>query len=109
MSENKITYEDIKPYEFVFVKVPSLLLGTMIRTNANLVKKFESKIIPKLGSLNEVQQKQLDVVVNMDVQELQEIFKDAYKQSHKKQYKQLASPKATKFLQKNLVELKKIF
>ncbi|MBE6487018.1 MAG: hypothetical protein E7Z85_09290 [Methanosphaera stadtmanae] len=108
MSENKITYDDIQKYEFVLTKVPSLLLGTMIRRNANLVSKFESQIVSKLNSLNDVQEKQLEIILNSDVSDIQEILKDAYEKSGKKQYKQLSDPKATKFLENNLSELKKI-
>lgn len=108
MSEDKITYEDIKQYEFLLGKVPSFLLGTMIRRNANLVGKFESTITSRLGSLNEVQQKHLNIILNSDVSELQAVLSDAYQKSGKKQYKQLSEPKAAKFLEKNIAELKKI-
>ena len=108
MSEDKITYDEIQKYEFVLTKVPSLLLGTMIRRNSNLVSKFESQIISKLNNLNEVQEKQLDIILNSEVSEIQERLKDAYKKSGKRQYKQLSDPKATKFIEDNLAELKKI-
>lgn len=108
MTEEKITYEDLKPYEFIFTKAPSLILKSMIRRKSNLVKKFEPTIKSKLNSLNEKQQKQLKIILNSDIQDLQEIFKDAYKQSGKKQYKLLSEPKAKEFLEKNLAEVKKI-
>ena len=108
MSENKITYEDFQRYEFVLTKVPSLLLGTMIRRNSNLISKFESQIVPKINNLNEVQEKQLEIILDSDVSEIQEMLKEAYEKSGKKQYKQLSDPKATKFLENNLAELKKI-
>ncbi|MBR0472328.1 MAG: hypothetical protein IJI98_06470 [Methanosphaera sp.] len=108
MAENKITYEDIKRYEFVLGKVPSLLLGTMIRRNSNLVGKFESTITKNLSSLNEVQQKQLDTVLNSDISDLQNVLRDAYEKSGKKQYKQLSEPKAAKFIENNLKELEKL-
>ena len=108
MTEDKITYEDIQKYEFVLSKVPSLLLGTMIRRNSNLVSKFESQIISKLNNLNEVQEKQLNIILNSEVSEIQELLKVAYEKSGKKQYKQLSDPKATKFIEDNLSELKKI-
>jgi hypothetical protein len=108
MSENKLTYEDMKRYEFVLTKVPSILLGTMIRRNANLVGKFQSTIVSRLDSLNELQEKQLDIILNSDVSEIQKLMKEAYDKSGKKQYEQLANPKATKFIEKNIEELKKI-
>ena len=108
MSEEKITYEDLKVYEFVLSKVPSLLLGTMIRRNTNLVKKFESQIVSRLSSLNELQQKQLKIVLNSEIEDLQKVLQDAYKKSGKKQYKQLSQPKASKFIESNLKELKKL-
>lgn len=108
MADDKLTYEDIKRYEFVLAKVPSLLLGTMIRTNANLVSKFKSTIVSKLDSLNEVHKKHLNILLNSDVAEIQAICKEAYQKSGKKQYKQLSQPKATKFIEKNLKELKKL-
>ncbi len=108
MSDDKITYEDIQRYEFLLSKVPPLLLGTMIKRKSNLVSKFESQITSKLGSLNEVQEKQLNIILNSEVSELQELLQDAYEKSGKKQYKQLADPKATEFIEKNLSELKKI-
>lgn len=108
MSEDKITYEDIERYDFVLTKVPSLLLGTMIRRNSNLVSKFEPQIISKLDNLDEVQEKQLNILLNSDVSEIQEILRVAYEKSGKKQYKQLADPKAAKFIESNLSELKKI-
>ena len=107
MSEEKITYEDVKRYEFLFTKIPSFALGTMIRRNTNVVKKFESIVVSKLGSLNEVQQKQLNIILNSDTEELQEIMKEAYEKSGKKQYKQLSEPKAKEFIESNLSEMKK--
>lgn len=108
MTEEKITYEDFREYEFVFGKVPSLLLGTMIRRNANLVGKFESVIKSKLTKLNEKQKKQLNMVLNADVSELQKVLKEGYEKTGKKQYKQLSEPKAAKFITKNIIELKKL-
>lgn len=108
MTGEKITYEDIQRYEFVLKKVPSLLLGTMIKRNSNLVSKFESKIVSKLDKLNEIQQKQLNIILNADVADIQRLLKEAYQKSGKKQYKLLADPKATAFIEKNLAELKKL-
>ncbi|RAP51277.1 MAG: hypothetical protein BZ138_05585 [Methanosphaera sp. rholeuAM270] len=108
MTDDIITYEDLKVYEFVLGKVPSILLGAMIRRNQNIVPKFKSTILSRLSSLNETQKKQLDTVLNSEVPELQKIFGDAYQKSGKKQYKQLSEPKAAKFLETNLMELKKL-
>lgn len=105
---DKITYEDLKRYEFVLGKVPSLLLGTMIKRNSNLIGKFESTIVSHLGSLNELQQKQLNIILNSDIADLQNILKDAYEKSGKKQYKLLSEPKAKEFIEKNLDELRKL-
>lgn len=108
MNNNKLGYEDIKQYEFILDKVPSFLLGSMIRKNANLVKKFESIILSKLNSLTSVQEEQLDIVLNLDIDEIQNILKDAYNKSGKKQYKQLSDSKSADFIEKNLLELKKL-
>ena len=108
MSEDKITYEDIQRYEFVLGKVPSLLLGTMIRRNSNMVSKFESTIVSRLDTLDETQKKHFDIIINSDVSEIQALLREAYEKSGKKQYKQLSDPKAAKFIESNMAELKKI-
>jgi len=44
----------------------------------------------------------------MPISELQEILRRAYEETHQKQLKILADPKAEPFIQKNLQELKKV-
>ena len=43
-----------------------------------------------------------------EISDLQEIMAESYQKTHKKQFKLLASPQATPFIEKNLVELKKL-
>ena len=39
---DKITYNDLKEYDFLFTMTPSFLMGTVIKRNTNVVKKFNS-------------------------------------------------------------------
>lgn len=108
MVKRKIIYNDVLEYEFLFEMIPSLLLKTMIKTNANVVSKFETKIILLLGGLTHEQEEMLDSILNSSVVELQEVMCEAYDKTGKKQYKLLSEPKATKFIEKNIAELKKV-
>ena len=108
MSENKITYEDIKQYEGFLKMAPSFLLERWAKKNTNLVSKFKSQIEPRILNLNEERKKKLDMVLNSEVEELQNILSDAYAQSNKKQYKILAKPKYKGFIEDNLNEIRKM-
>ncbi|MBQ2832029.1 hypothetical protein [Methanobrevibacter sp.] len=108
MSEDKITYDDIKQYEKFFTLTPSFLLERFAKKNKNLVLKFESKVKGYLANLNPEQQKKLDIVLKTDIDELQSLMKDAYDKSNKKQYKILANPKYKQFIEINLNEVRKM-
>ena len=108
MSQDKITYEDLKPYASLFTKAPSLLLGRMIKKNANLVSKFQSTVKSSLGKLNDKQKEQLNIILNSDVEDLQSVLKEAYDKTGKKQFKLLSEDKAKDFIKINLDYLKKI-
>lgn len=108
MSENKITYDDLKEYESLFTMAPSFVLGTMIKRNSNLVSKFNNQIKSNLEKLNDKQKKQLDIILSSDIDELQELMKVAFSKTNKKQYKQLANPNAKEFIKLNLDEIRKL-
>jgi hypothetical protein len=50
----------------------------------------------------------IEKVLEMPVPELQEILNKAYEETHKKQFKILANPRAEPFIGGNLRELKKV-
>ena len=50
---DKITYNDLKEYDFLFTMTPSFLMGTVIKRNTNVVKKFNSTVKSNLDNLNE--------------------------------------------------------
>ena len=52
---DKITYNDLKEYDFLFTMTPSFLMGTVIKRNTNVVKKFNSTVKSNLDNLNEKQ------------------------------------------------------
>ncbi|MDO5859625.1 hypothetical protein [Methanobrevibacter sp.] len=108
MSENKITYDDIKDYEKLLSLAPSFLLERYAKKNTNLVLKFESKIRPFIDKMNDGQKNKLDIVLNSEIEELQSILQDAYQKSNKKQYKILANPKYRKFIEINLDEIREM-
>jgi len=108
MSEEKLTYEDVRAYEKLFTMAPSFILSTMIRRNTNLVEKFKSQVVKFIGNLNEKQEIQLDLILNSDIDDLQVLMMEAYKKSKKKQYKLLGNPKNKDFIKMNLDELKKL-
>ncbi len=108
MSEDKITLDDVMMYESLFTIAPSILLGTMIRRKANLVKRFSSQIEHYLANLDNEQKYKLDLILNSEVEDLQEVLAQAYRKTHKKQFKQLSDPKAREFIVLNLSYLKKI-
>lgn len=108
MSENKIIYDDLKEYESLFTMTPSFVLGTIIKRNSNIVSKFSNQIKSHLEKLNDKQKKQLDIVLNSDVGELQELMEVAFSKTNKKQYKQLASPNAREFIELNLNEIRRL-
>lgn len=105
---DKITVEDLKPYQKLFTSIPAFLLERMAKKNSNLVKKFEPAVKSRLSSLNENQRKKLDIVLVSEVSELQAVMKEAYEKTNKKQFKVLANPKYKEFIKFNLDEVKKL-
>ena len=104
---DKITYNDLKEYDFLFTMTPPFN-GYSKKRNTNVVKKFNSTVKSNLDNLNEKQKKQLNIIINTDIEELQEVLEIAYKKTHKKQYKLLSDYKARDFIKLNLDELKKL-
>jgi hypothetical protein len=106
MSEEKITYEDVKEFENFFTMAPPFILERFAKKNTNFVLKFKSKAQSFIDGLNDEQMKKFNIVLNTDIDELQSVMNDAYEQSGKKQYKILANPKYKEFIEINLNELK---
>lgn len=104
----KITYDDVKEYENLFMMVPSFLLERFARKNTNFVLKFESKIKSHLAGLDDEQRSKLNIILNSNVDDLQAIMDEAYRKSGVKQYRVLANPKYKKFIETNIGELRKI-
>lgn len=102
---DKISYDDIKPYEKLFTATPAFLLERFAKRNTNFVLKFKSKVESFLNGLNDDQKKKLDIVLNSDTDELQAIMADAYEKTNIKQYKILANPKYKEFIQINVNEI----
>lgn len=107
MTDDKITYEDVVGYGSLFTSVPSLILRGMIRSNKNLVRKFESRVVSQFSNLTDEQHHKLELILKSDIADLQEVMRVAYEKTGKKQYKLLSEPKAAKFIQTNLSELKR--
>jgi len=104
--EDKITYEDVKEYHYLFTMAPSFVLEMMARKNSNLVLKFKSTIQSYMGNLDDVQKNKLDIILNSDIDELQSVMDEAYRKTGKRQYQILANPKYKDFIQSNLSEIK---
>lgn len=102
----KITYDDVVEYNYLFTFAPSFLLERMAKKNSNLVKKFKSTIQSYMDNLTDIQCVKLNVILDSDVSELQAIMQEAYEKTNKKQYKILANPNYSQFIELNLNELK---
>ena len=102
---DKISYEDIKPYEKLFTATPAFLLERFAKRTTNFVLKFKSKVESFLDGLDDNQKKKLDIVLNSDTEELQAVMADAYEKTNIKQYKILANPKYKEFIQININEI----
>ena len=59
MSEEKITYDDVKQYEKLFTLTPSFLLERWAKKNTNLVSKFESRVESFLNHMDDNKRKKL--------------------------------------------------
>ncbi len=106
--EIKITEEDVIGMMDLFTKVPSLMLKMVISRNSNVVKRFESRIEGYKSQMSDEDNAKIEKVLEMPVPELQSILSRAYEETHQKQLKILADPKAEHFIEKNLQELKKV-
>ena len=108
MSEDKITYSDVKEYEKLFTLIPPFLLERFAKKNSNIVHKFKSRVESFLTRLSPNQRNKLDIVLNSDIDELQAVMSEAYSKSNKKQYKILANPKYKPVVESNLDEVRKM-
>nr|WP_295163195.1 hypothetical protein [uncultured Methanobrevibacter sp.] len=108
MSQEKITYNDVREYEKLFTLAPSFVLERIARKNTNLVLKFEGAIQSYLENLTDNQKNKLGIILSSDVDELQSIMKEAYQRSGKKQYRILANPKYKSFIENNLDGIRKM-
>ena len=106
--DEKITLEDILPYQGYVSKVPAFALKRMAKRKSNLVSKFESQIKSRLGNMSQHQRHRLDVAINSEVSDLQKVMDEAFEKTGKKQFKILADSKNEEFIRKNLDELEKI-
>lgn len=102
MSEDKITYKDVKEYERLFTLAPAFLLESLARRNTDLVSKFKPIIKGYMDELTADQKNKLDIILASEVHELQSIMHEAYLRSRKRQYRILANPKYKKFIEDNL-------
>ena len=107
MSENQLSYADVKAYEKFFTLTPPFLLERFAKKNKDIVSKFESQVDKYLGKLSEDQKKKLDILLESDIDDLQAIMAEAYQKTNKKQYKILANPKYKPFIETNLNEIRK--
>ncbi|MDO5824979.1 MAG: hypothetical protein Q4Q22_01220 [Methanosphaera sp.] len=105
MTDEKITYEDVKEYESLFTIAPAIVLEAMIKKNVNLVKKFRSVIVSYLKQLTPEQKAKLMLVLATDIVVLQKLMFVAYKKTGKKQFYLLANPANRLFVAMNLKEI----
>lgn len=108
MSDDRISYRDVREYESLFNMAPAFLLEMFARKNSNIVLKFQSQIMDMISNLDEVQKMKLDSILMTDIEVLQSIMMEAYKKTKIKQYKILANPKYREFIEKNFNELRKM-
>lgn len=106
---DKLTCDDVMQYEHLASRVPAFLLGRMAKRNSNIVSKFESQVKPRIDNLNENHKHLLDIVLSSDVSEIQRVMDEVFEKTGKKQFKILADPKNSEFIEKNLDEIRKLF
>ena len=105
---DRITYEDVREYEKLFVMAPSFLLERFAKKNSNIVSKFKSQIQNHLNNLTYDQRSKLDIILETPTSELQAIMNEAYIKTNIKQYKILANPNYKDFIENNLDEIRKL-
>lgn len=108
MSDDRISYRDVREYEDLFNLAPAFILEMFARKNTNIVLKFQSQIMEHISNLDEEQKRKLDLILMTDIAELQSIMMETYKKTKMKQYKVLANPKYHEFIEKNFNELRKL-
>lgn len=105
---DKITYDDVREYENLFMLAPSFILERFAKRNSNLVSKFKSQIQSHLNNITDEQRKKLDIILATPTNELQGIMNEAYMKTNIKQYKILANPNYKEFIESNLGEIRKL-
>ncbi len=103
----EITENDVLEALDQLIKVPAIILKSVVSTNTNVVKTFQSQIEDYKSQLSSDNLAKIRKIIEMPVPELQQILNKAYQDTGKEQLKILADPKATPFISKNLQELKK--
>lgn len=106
--ELKITEKDVMELMGLFTRVPPLILRGVVSRNSNVVKSFQNKIEDYKDELSEGDLIKIKKVLEMPVEDLQKILMNVYTETHQKQLKILADPKAEPFIIKNLQELEKV-
>lgn len=106
--ELEITEKDVMELMGLFTRVPPLLLRGVVSRNSNVVKSFQNKIEDYKDELSEEDLIKIKKVLEMPVEDLQKILMNVYIETHQKQLKILADPKAEPFIIKNLQELEKV-
>lgn len=104
----EITHKDVIEMMDIFTHVPPLLLKLVIKRNSNVVRSFQDRIEDYKTTLSTEDLKKIGIITKMQVEELQEILKDAYHETQQVQLNILADPKAKPFITRNLQELAKI-
>lgn len=105
---DKITYDDVREYENLFLLAPSFILERFAKRNSNIVSKFKSQIQSHLNNLTDEQRKKLDLILETPTSELQGIMNEAYMKTNIKQYRILANPNYKEFIENNLAEIRKL-
>ena len=62
MSEEKITYDDIKEFEDLFTLAPPFILERFAKKNTNFVLKFKSKAQSFIDGLNDEQMEKFNIM-----------------------------------------------
>ena len=105
---DKITYDDVREYENLFMLAPSFILERFAKRNSNIVSKFKSQIQSHLNNLTDEQRKKLDLILETPTSELQGIMNEAYMKTNIKQNRILANPNYKEFIENNLAEIRKL-
>ncbi|WP_405305587.1 hypothetical protein [Methanobrevibacter sp.] len=104
----KITYDDLKEHEHLFLLAPSFILGGMAKRNSNLITKFRPAVESHLNKLSDDERSKLHVILDSDIDDLQKLLRQAYIKTKIRQYAILSDPKNRDFIELNLNELRKL-